>query len=81
MHIRLLLFATCRDAVGAKEIDLDLEDGSTAGMLREELSSRYPKLQAMKNILSLAVNAEYVGDEIVLRNGDEVALIPPVSGG
>ena len=75
------MFATCRDAVGGKEIDLELEDGMTAGRLREELANRYPKLRGMKDILSVAVNAEYVGDEAVIGNGDEVALIPPVSGG
>ena len=81
MRIRLLLFATCRDAVGGKEVELELAAGTTVGMLRKELASRYPKLKPMKDILSVAVNAEYVGDETVLKSGDEVALIPPVSGG
>jgi molybdopterin converting factor subunit 1 len=81
MRIRLLLFASCRDAVGGKEFDLEFEEGISAGALREELALRYPRLRPLKEKLLLAVNAEYVGDETAIRNGDEVALIPPVSGG
>jgi molybdopterin converting factor subunit 1 len=81
MKIRLLLFASCRDAVGAKELDLAVEDAISAGALREELARLYPRLKPLKEKLLVAVNAEYVDDRAVLRDGDEVALIPPVSGG
>ena len=81
MTIRLLLFASCRDAVGAKEIDLVVEDAINAGTLREELALRFPRLGPLKEKLLVAVNAEYVDDRTVLKDGDEVALIPPVSGG
>jgi molybdopterin converting factor subunit 1 len=81
MKIRLLLFASCRDAVGAKELDLTVKDAISAGALREELALRYPRLKPLKERLLVAVNAEYVDDDAVLRDGDEVALIPPVSGG
>lgn len=81
MNIRLLLFASCRDAVGGKELDLEVEEGIDAGSLREELAQRYPQLRPLKEKLLMAVNAEYVDDQTVLKGGDEVALIPPVSGG
>ena len=81
MTIRLLLFASCRDAVGAKELDLEVEEGTSTGALREELARRYPRLGPLKGKLLVAVNAEYVDDQTVLKAGDEVALIPPVSGG
>ncbi|MBI2504704.1 MAG: molybdopterin converting factor subunit 1 [Candidatus Latescibacteria bacterium] len=81
MKIRLLLFASCRDAVGGKELDLEVIEGLSAGGLREELALRYPRLKPLKEKLLVAVNAEYVGGETVLKDGDEVALIPPVSGG
>ena len=81
MTIRLLLFASCRDAVGGKELDLEIEEGTSAGSLREELARRYPRLRPLKEKLLVAVNAEYVDDHTVLKQGDEVALIPPVSGG
>ena len=81
MKIRLLLFASCRDAVGDKELDFEVEEGIDAGLLREELVQRYPRLRPLKEKLLMAVNAEYVDDQTVLKEGDEVALIPPVSGG
>lgn len=81
MRIRLLFFASCRDAVGDKEFDLEVEEGISAGALREELALRYPRLRPLKEKLLMAVNAEYVDDDTALKNGDEVALIPPVSGG
>jgi molybdopterin converting factor subunit 1 len=81
MKIRLLLFASCRDVMGGKELDLEVEEGISAGALREELALRYPRLRPLKEKLLVAVNAEYVDDDTALKNGDEVALIPPVSGG
>ena len=81
MKIRLLLFASCRDAVGAKELDLEVAEGINAGSLRGELAKRFPRLEPLKGKLLVAVNAEYVDDQMVLMEGDEVALIPPVSGG
>lgn len=81
MKIQLLLFASCRDAVGAKELVVELAEGTTAAGLRDELVLRYPKLMPLKEKLLLAANADYVDANTVLKDGDEVALIPPVSGG
>ncbi|MCC7261319.1 MAG: molybdopterin converting factor subunit 1 [Candidatus Latescibacteria bacterium] len=81
MKIQLLLFASCRDAVGAKELVLDLPEGTTAAGLRDEVVSRYPRLAPLKEKLLIAANAEYVDGATVLKDGDEIALIPPVSGG
>lgn len=67
--------------MGGKELDLEVEEGISAGALREELALRYPRLRPLKEKLLVAVNAEYVDDDTALKNGDEVALIPPVSGG
>ncbi len=81
MIVRLLLFASCRDAVGAKELNFEVAEGINTGSLRDELAQRYPRLGPLKGKLLVAVNAEYVDDQTVLKEGDEVALIPPVSGG
>ncbi|MBM3278339.1 MAG: molybdopterin converting factor subunit 1 [Candidatus Handelsmanbacteria bacterium] len=81
MKILVLLFASCRDAVGAKQLMLELAEGTTAAELREELALRYPKLAPLKEKLVVAANAEYIDGDAVLKDGDEVALIPPVSGG
>jgi molybdopterin synthase sulfur carrier subunit len=61
-------------------LTLDLPEASTAGAVRAELLRRHPKLLWPVGTL-LAVNQEYAGDTTVLHNGDEVAVIPPVSGG
>ncbi len=81
MKIQLLLFASCRDAIGAKELIVELAEGTTAAGLKDELVSRYPKLLPLKEKLLVAANTEYIEGGTVLRDGDEIALIPPVSGG
>lgn len=77
----MLFFASCRDIVGRREVETDISSGMTVGHLKEHLIEMYPGLEGLKNVLSIAVNAEYTEDATVLNDGDEVAFIPPVSGG
>ncbi len=79
VHVRL--YAGLQDLIGARDIDMDLPDGATVGGLREQLGEQYPVVQAFLPVLVCAVDEEYVPNEHVLREGDRVALIPPVSGG
>lgn len=58
----------------------ELRDGSTAGYLMKELVINYPKLSEL-NSIALAVNGEYAQSDTILKISDEIALIPPVSGG
>ena len=81
MKIRILFFASMRDIVGDRELEWEVPQGATVGQLRQDLVSRFPAMAAMARILSMAVNAEYADDSAILRTGDEVAVIPPVSGG
>lgn len=81
MKIRVKLFASVREAVGQRELVLEVPADFTAAALRSRLASEYPKLRPLVSLLKIAVNQEYVGEEHVLIEGDEVALIPPVSGG
>ena len=81
MTVRLLLFASCTDIIGQKELDFTLADGSTVQSLLSLLTTEYPGLEALRDVLSVAVNTEYVKQTYPLEQGDEVALIPPVSGG
>ncbi len=81
MTLRIRLFAGARDAVGEREVRFEVPGGLTAAELLARLGERYPKLRAMLGSLRLAVNREYVGGGHRVREGDEVALIPPVSGG
>jgi molybdopterin converting factor subunit 1 len=81
MKIRILFFASVRDIVGNKELEWEVPKGATVGQLRRDLVSRFPDMAALAHILSIAVNAEYADDSVALHTGDEVAVIPPVSGG
>ena len=81
MKIKVLFFASCRDAVGHRSCDWEIEEGYRVADLQRELVAAYPQLAAVQQVLSIAVNAEYAGHHTALKAGDEVALIPPVSGG
>ena len=81
MKIKVLFFASCRDAVGHRSCDWDIEEGYQVADLQRDLVAAYPQLAAVQKVLSIAVNSEYAGSHTVLKAGDEVALIPPVSGG
>ena len=80
MRIRVLLFGPIADAVGRSEADLDLDDGARAGDVAPALERDHPDL-VTGGAFALAVNAAYASAEQELVDGDEVALIPPVSGG
>lgn len=79
--VNVRLYAGLRDAVGARDICLELADGATIGELRDTLGARYPLVRPFLPTLVYAVDEEYVPVEHPLRDGDHVALIPPVSGG
>ena len=81
IRIRVKLFAILRDRAGASELELDLPDGSTVEIVRSEIASRFPVIAEMMGRVALAVNREYSKAETVLHEGDEVAVIPAVSGG
>ena len=81
MKIQLLFFASCRDVTGCRDAEHEVNEGATVGALRQDLLERFPGLSGLSAALSVAVNAEYADEATVLRPGDQVALIPPVSGG
>ncbi|MBM3948905.1 MAG: molybdopterin converting factor subunit 1 [SAR202 cluster bacterium] len=79
--VTVRLFASYREAVGKAELPLDMPSGATVGGLAREMVQRYPGLPRVPKRLVVAVNQEYRDHRHVLRDADEVALIPPVSGG
>lgn len=81
MRVKVIYFGMLRDLAGRSEETLDLPDGTGTGALFAGIRHRFPELDRFANSLALAVNLEYVTRERELRDGDEVALIPPVSGG
>lgn len=79
--VNVRLFAGLSEIVGSRKIEMRLPDGATVGALRDQLAGEYPLVEAFLPTLVCALDEEYVPSEHVLREGDEVALIPPVSGG
>lgn len=79
--IRALFFGAARDASGKDLIRLQLNPGATVGQAKEQLISKYPDLSRFGKSLLLAVNQEYANSARELRDGDELAIFPPVSGG
>ena len=81
MRVRLLHFASFRDAVGRDQEERDLAEGSRVGDLWQALGREVALFRKFPTIPPAAVNREYVGSDTVLRDGDEVAFLPPVAGG
>jgi molybdopterin converting factor subunit 1 len=79
--VHLRFFASLRERVRCSEMDWDLPEGATVDDLWEALCARYLQLAALRASVTFAVNREYVKGGHTLSSGDEVALIPPVSGG
>lgn len=81
MTVQLRFFAAVRERLGEAAREMDVAEGTTVAALWTELRSTNPALEAFARSVSFAVNREYVEGTHVLANGDEVAFIPPVSGG
>ena len=81
MQVRVRLFAAFREGVGRGALTVDAPDGSTAGEIVERLRAEYPGLGPAAAGAMLALNQEYVEPSASVSDGDELALIPPVSGG
>jgi molybdopterin converting factor subunit 1 len=81
MKVRLLFFAVLRDIAGADERDLTLDEGTTAGEVWQSLRRTYMQLAEYTQPPMIAVNESYAAPETILREGDELAFIPPVAGG
>lgn len=80
MRVVVRLFASYREAAGVPRIELDLPDGSAVRDAVAEVERRHPRLAGGRRIV-IARDREYVRAEEALADGDELALIPPVSGG
>jgi molybdopterin converting factor subunit 1 len=81
MKVRVLFFGASHDITGCEEEPIELTDGQALADLRRRYESRFPKLAEMGGSLLMAVNQEIREGSWRLRDGDEVAFLPPVSGG
>lgn len=79
IHVTLRCFAAVRETLGTEEIRVELEPGTTVHGLREKLGEDHPAL--LRVPVAFAINRDYARAESVLSDGDEVAFIPPISGG
>jgi len=80
MKINVLFFGITKEMVGKQQIDMDLARPTTVADFKTMLIEKYPKLSDL-NAVAFAVNSEYAEDQLLIQAQDEVALIPPVSGG
>ena len=81
MEVKVLFFASCRDLVGTPEASISLPDCARVTDLFARLAEEHPRLRDMEASLMVSVNQTYVDRTRRLGDGDEVAFIPPVSGG
>lgn len=81
MQVKVVYFGILRELAGTAEEAMDVAEGVTSGDLFEALREKYPAIERFAKSVALAVNLEYTDKTRVLRANDEVALIPPVSGG
>ncbi|MBD1937315.1 MoaD/ThiS family protein [Microcoleus sp. FACHB-68] len=79
--VTVKLFAAYQEAYGVPELVLDFPSGSPVSAVLDRLINEHPQLQQWRNITRFGVNLQFVEPDTILQGGDEVALIPPVSGG
>ncbi len=81
MNAPVRLFAAAKQIAGSDVVTLELSDKATLAELRVALVNRFPQLGPLQQHLRFSVNAEFASDEHAVREEDEIACIPPVSGG
>ncbi|HKW31427.1 MAG TPA: molybdopterin converting factor subunit 1 [Candidatus Acidoferrum sp.] len=81
VRVKVLFFGRLKDVVGQSEESLDLHDASTIEQLFALYSQRIPELAKYRSSVVASHNQEFASWDAPLRSGDEVAFLPPVSGG
>ena len=79
--ITLKLFAAYQDAIGEAELIQTIAPNTTIAALLNQILQNYPRLEPWRHLTRFGVNLAFVSADTVLQDGDEVVLIPPVSGG
>jgi molybdopterin synthase sulfur carrier subunit len=81
IQINVKLFAIFQEVFATDELQMQLESGTTVAQVFNRLAAQHPKLEQWRSLTRYAINLNFAEPHTVLSNGDEVALIPPVSGG
>lgn len=80
MNISILAFGIAKDILGKNTLQIEISEQPTAAELKQHLIAKYPEFEKLAS-LALAINTEYAEDTQLIHDGDEVVIIPPVSGG
>jgi molybdopterin synthase sulfur carrier subunit len=80
MEIRLLAFGIVKEIFKVNLMEISLPEGSTVDVLRKNLEHQFPAIKRLSTYM-IAVNNEYAAEDVILKAQDEIAIIPPVSGG
>lgn len=81
MKIRVQLFSRLKDAAGKEHVDLVLKQGATVRDLLAELFAQFPQLKPWEQSILVGAGVEFVDHDYVLKESEEVAIMPPVQGG
>lgn len=79
--VKVLFFATLRDAAGTRSAEIEVPAETTVQALKDAIAQQYPKLKRPLETALVAINREYTPDQAVVPEAAEVAFFPPVSGG
>ncbi len=81
IQVTIKLFAIFQEVYGVDQMQIELELGTNVSQIFDRLVSQHPHLEQWRSLTRYAINLNFVEPDTVLNNGDEIALIPPVSGG
>ena len=81
MKINVLLFASLKDIAGKGQLEIEVDGNCSVEKVSKKLYELYPKLEAFESSVRIALNQEFVEGDIELEDGDDLAFLPPVSGG
>ena len=81
MLIKVKCFAWAYEVTGSEEIEIEIKDLGKVSDLRESLSQKFPEFMGRMESIAVSINQEFAGEGSIISASDEIALIPPISGG